>query len=709
MADIRPPVPGGSAPKPGESLGGKAGAGGGLGKALGGKAGIPKLGSGLGKGLSNKAGTQKPGGGPGKAAGATDGGKGGLARNVTKEAAKGAIKGGGLTGAVQGAGKALLNDARVRKALVAFLALIMAIPLIELSFVSVMAMVVFGKTLDAQGAQYQTVSAQGGVSSTNSYAFFAAAKATGIPWTVPSAITYYESGPGKNWGEIPGQCSSSTPPAPSGDHNLGCPSMPTKAGATPPNPPTNQQVTCTAGIHRRCAPAVYVGPMQIDQTALPPGADATSLTWSATWLMGKFKSALQSQPHWSNQLSLADGVVFYQSGALPVISNSSNTQKTVRADYLAALATLPVKWNTGATGSTFDTNVYELLRNWYIAATPATGAYVSGGGLGLVCGVTNGKTLTVPTPGGGTMNLAPYQLGNAAAIVHEAQAMKVPQQGMVVAIMVGLAESTLTSLPNANVPGSESNPLAQWGGYSPKNPPHNYTSVGIFQQLNSWGTVTQRLTPSISAGFFFQHLMAIPNWQSAPPGKAAQEVQGSANPTGYAPWQPAADVIVGAALKIPCNTGGFSLTGATPQGRTVALAALAYATKPTPYVWGGGVPSGPSGSATAPPNQVGQPGFDCSGLALYAFAKVGISLPHYTVTQFQMVQNSPTFTTNIANLKPGDLVFFGGNGYAGTPSAPGHVGIYLGNGKMVNAPYTGKDISVASFTSAGFVGGGWPS
>ena len=79
-----------------------------------------------------------------------------------------------------------------------------------------------------------------------------------------------------------------------------------------------------------------------------------------------------------------------------------------------------------------------------------------------------------------------------------------------------------------------------------------------------------------------------------------------------------------------------------------------------PYVWG-----------AAGPSQ-----FDCSGLVVWAFAQEGVALPHYTGSLW----NSGMHIAR-NDLEPGDLVFFGAD--------ISHVGIYVGNGLMLDAPYTG--------------------
>ncbi len=87
----------------------------------------------------------------------------------------------------------------------------------------------------------------------------------------------------------------------------------------------------------------------------------------------------------------------------------------------------------------------------------------------------------------------------------------------------------------------------------------------------------------------------------------------------------------------------------------------------------------------------GTVGFDCSGLAMYAWNKAGVRLDHWTGTQWTSGPHVP-----ISALRPGDLIFF-----ATDPSNPAtihHVGIYIGDGRMVEAPLRGPGCAYRAST-----------
>lgn len=107
-----------------------------------------------------------------------------------------------------------------------------------------------------------------------------------------------------------------------------------------------------------------------------------------------------------------------------------------------------------------------------------------------------------------------------------------------------------------------------------------------------------------------------------------------------------------------------------------------------PYSWGGGNANGPSRGIDQGANTVG---FDCSGLYLYAFAGVGIKLDHYSGSQYNAGRKVPS-----SEMRRGDLIFYG-------PNASQHESMYLGNGQMLEAPYTGSMVKISPVRTSGMM------
>jgi peptidoglycan DL-endopeptidase RipA len=105
-----------------------------------------------------------------------------------------------------------------------------------------------------------------------------------------------------------------------------------------------------------------------------------------------------------------------------------------------------------------------------------------------------------------------------------------------------------------------------------------------------------------------------------------------------------------------------------------------------PYSWGGGNAAGPSHGIDS---GAGITGFDCSGLVLYSFAGVGIKLPHYSGSQYNLGRKIPS-----SQMRRGDVIFYG-------PGGSQHVTIYLGDGQMLEAPDIGLKVRVAPVRTSG--------
>ncbi|GGN67276.1 lipoprotein [Streptomyces albiflavescens] len=303
------------------------------------------------------------------------------------------------------------------------------------------------------------------------------------------------------------------------------------------------------------------------------------------------------------------------------------------------------------------------------------GEHEDGGGgapSGTVCD-PGGETLEANVPGEGQFTVTSEMMGNAAIIVHVGEKTKVPDDGLVIAIMTSLQESKLRNID-----------------YGDRD------SIGLFQQRPAagWGSHDEIMDPNYSSMAFYggpnhpsppnpRGLLGVPNWQQLDKGAAAQKVQVSAFPTLYKRWEGIAGQIVGRAKDIKCEDVGLS----GDVGKVIQAAKEQLG---VPYCWAGGDANGPTHTSYCPSGV--SKGFDCSGLTLYAYAKVGITLGHYTGDQFE----AGTRVSDYKDLKPGDLMFWS------TDRSPGrihHVSMYIGNDEMIHAPRTGKNVEIVKNVS----------
>jgi len=130
------------------------------------------------------------------------------------------------------------------------------------------------------------------------------------------------------------------------------------------------------------------------------------------------------------------------------------------------------------------------------------------------------------------------------------------------------------------------------------------------------------------------------------------------------------------------STGSSSSASSAPAPASAASQAVAYAKAQLgkPYVWSA---EGPNG-------------FDCSGLTMMAWRSAGVSIPRVAAAQYSMGRH-----ISRSSLEPGDLVFFG--------SPIHHVGMYVGGGMMIEAPYTGQVVRYHTIDRSDYAGATRPT
>lgn len=261
------------------------------------------------------------------------------------------------------------------------------------------------------------------------------------------------------------------------------------------------------------------------------------------------------------------------------------------------------------------------------------------------------------------------QLAVAGSYISVGREMGVAREGLVIAIMMSLQESSLRVLANTNVPASLSFPHEGVG--------HDHDSLGTAQQRPAagWGTIEQLMDPVYNARAFYggptgpnhgspRGLLDIGGWRSMDKGLAAQAVQVSAFPELYARWERDAEAIVraleGASPPRTCEeTSPRTGLQVTVEGLSQIRQDILRFTQEGlggAYVWGG----------------TAFKAWDCSGYVQWIYRQAGIELPRVEQWRVGIRTNNP---------QPGDLVVQNPQG----PDNWGHVGIYAGDGMMYSA------------------------
>ncbi|MFE7889272.1 C40 family peptidase [Streptomyces sp. NPDC057412] len=291
------------------------------------------------------------------------------------------------------------------------------------------------------------------------------------------------------------------------------------------------------------------------------------------------------------------------------------------------------------------------------------------------------------------LDLPAEQIPNAQTIVATGISLDVPKKGQIIALATAMQESRLRNLNSGD-----------------------RDSLGLFQQRPSqgWGTAQQIRDPVYASERFYKALLKVDGWQQMKVTQAAQAVQKSGYPDAYAQWEDLATALQKAiAATFPnadkdepakdtkdkdaeSSSGGCTPDkdgtsfgripeGSVPKGYKIPKDADPKARKAiewamhqlgTLYQWGG------SCADSHGPDLMGR--CDCSSLMQQAYAHADVHLTRTTYTQVNEGK-----AVSAKNLKPGDLIFS-----RGTAARPEHVGLYMGEGLVIEAPRTSKPVRI---------------
>ena len=239
------------------------------------------------------------------------------------------------------------------------------------------------------------------------------------------------------------------------------------------------------------------------------------------------------------------------------------------------------------------------------------------------------------------------------------------------------AQAKLDAARNWSAPAG-AHPAAQPAAAPSANPSADWDRApeGIDPGTGNWATAWDPTLPAIPSAFVSGDPIAIINALLQIASTSAQVTQ-----------QMGHNFLQKLGL-IPTPSGYTN--GAIPRvyGRQASEYVInrALSQRGVPYSWGGGNAAGASRGIDSGANTVG---FDCSGLILYAFAGVGIKLDHYSGSQYNSGRKIPS-----SQMRRGDVIFYG-------PGGSQHVTLYLGDGQMVEAPYTGSVVKVSPVRTSG--------
>lgn len=180
-----------------------------------------------------------------------------------------------------------------------------------------------------------------------------------------------------------------------------------------------------------------------------------------------------------------------------------------------------------------------MLRIAAITGSVAIGASAVLVGIGMLTAPSSETyCVTEPTtfPAQGVDGWSGDQLENAAIIVRTARDLGFRRDGQILGVMAAMGESSLHNID-----------YGDWETSGVTNPDGSRTSsVGLFQQQKWWGSVVERMDPSVAATKFYARLKKVPDWRSLPPSHAIHRVQINADQEHYARFQGDASAVVDA-------------------------------------------------------------------------------------------------------------------------------------------------------------------
>lgn len=324
----------------------------------------------------------------------------------------------------------------------------------------------------------------------------------------------------------------------------------------------------------------------------------------------------------------------------------------------------------------------------------------SGGSNEAICA---GSSLSVSVEGElppGVGSYTPQAMEQAAVIMKVGESEGISAGGQLVALMTAMQESRLGDHPSTFTPDEngdagvfQQRQLAGWYGSLEEVSDTSYAAKVFYNGKTLAKEVEGGAGPK---GYHIPGLVNVDGWESLPPTVAAQRVQRSAHPQAYAKHEPEAREIMsalsGVDVAIDQDEAGSAVCGdgsSTATGDMAAVLEQAETTLGQRYVFGGGGWDGPT-----------RGGQDCSGLTTYAYAAAGVRLPRTARAQWSALRSHEV---SPSEAQPGDLIF---ESWGRLGADVSHVGIYMGDGKMIEASRGAAvtKISDARLSGSQFVG-----